>query len=530
MKISTLSTLLSTLILGLSSKTSSVEAFDCGTFESKMVISVDTDEYAFETEWVLEKDDGMGGWIEEESNDLPSRSTLYVDRVCLDPNTKYRWTITDTYGDGLYGNTNPIEIKVNGDVIFEDPLVGWSILELTFITPGNPETGSVTILTESPSSSPSSFPSVSSAPSTSVIPSSMPSISSIPSSMPSISSIPSASPTALMCMGDESKLNVYVFTDNLPSETSWILEILDMGSWVTVESNPLDTSRTQYYDAYCLEADSTYRWTITDTYGDGIWGLDPFSLSVNGEEIFSEPTNYWMSLEIRFITPSDPSGPVLILTDSPSDSPSDSPTASLRPSSSPTASSMPSSSPTVFFCDNEEDDILSIEVTTDYYYYRTTWYLYNQEFETIATSSFSSSYTLYVDNFCLIPGRSYLWRMTDYVLYNRRGNGLDCDPGKCGYSVKLNGEEIVENGKFFDKVEKEIGPVECVEEPEFHRVVNPKPGRNKFKRVYCNGVRKLLRETGDSSVCSLPLIDGSGYLYDKCKRSCGSVGLGPCAE
>lgn len=336
-------------------------------------------------------------------------------------------------------------------------------------------------------------------------------------------------------MGDESKLNVYVFTDQYTSQTSWILEILDMGSWVTVESNPLDTPRTQYYDAYCLEADSTYRWTITDTYGNGIYGQDSFWVGVNGEEIFSDPNPnpFWTSLEIRFMTPSDRSGPVLFLTDSPSDSPSDSPTASIRPSSSPTASSMPSSSPTVFFCDNEED-LLEIEVTTDYYYYRTNWYLElksetTQEFEEIARDSFRSSYTLYVDKFCLIPGRSYKWRMTDFVP-NRVGNGLDCDPGKCGYSVKLNEEEIVENGKFFDEVVKEIGPVECVEERALHRVVNPTPGRNKFKRVYCEGVRKMIRHNGDSSLCSLPLIDGSGYLYDKCKKSCGSAGLGPCAE
>jgi len=113
---------------------------------------------------------------------------------------------------------------------------------------------------------------------------------------------------------------------------------------------------------------------------------------------------------------------------------------------------------------------------------------------------------------------------------NGNGNGLNCDPGKCGYSVKLNGEEIVENGKFFDEVVKEIGPVECVEERGFHRVVNPRPGRNQFKRVYCEGVRKVIRQTGDTSVCTLPLLDGSGYIYDKCKDSCGFVGLGPCAE
>jgi len=335
-------------------------------------------------------------------------------------------------------------------------------------------------------------------------------------------------------VGDQSELSIYVKTDSLAFELSWILERLDMGSWVTVESNPLDSPRTEFNDTYCLEADSTYRWTITDTYGDGILGNDKFSVALNEEEIYSEPRGGWFSSDVTFVTPSDPTGPVQILTFSPSSSPSDSPTASISPSSSPSASFLPSGSPTVFFCDVEEDDILSIRVTTDLWWDRTSWYLdlkneVTQEYETIATSSFSSAYTLYIDNFCLIPGRSYKWTLTDFVP-NRRGNGLECDRGECGYSVELNGEEIVESGKFYGRVVKEIGPVECVEETGFHRVVNPRPGRNQNKRVYCKGLRSVISDTGDDSFCTLPLIDGSGYLYDKCKDSCGASGFGPCAE
>jgi len=343
-----------------------------------------------------------------------------------------------------------------------------------------------------------------------------------------------STPSALTCVGDQSELSISVTTDTFYYETSWILEFLDMGSWVEVGSNPLDSIRTEFNDTFCLEADSTYRWTITDGFGDGIRGSDKFSVDLNGEEIYSEPDIWWSSLDLLFATPSDPTGPVQILTASPSSSPSDSPTASISPSSSPSASFLPSGSPTVFFCDNEEDDILSIQVTTDIWWDRTSWYLdlkneVTQEFETIATSSFTTRYTSYIDNFCLIPGRSYKWTLTDFVPM-RKGNGLDCDRGECGYSVLLNGEEIVESGKFYDEVVKEIGPVECVEETGFHRVVNPRPGRNQNKRVYCEGLRSAIRQTGDGSLCTLPLIDGSGFLCDKCKASCGAVGYGPCAE
>jgi hypothetical protein len=337
-------------------------------------------------------------------------------------------------------------------------------------------------------------------------------------------------------VGDQSKLNIYVKTDYKPSELEWILEIDDgMGGWDEVEYNPLPSSRTQYYDAFCLEPDSTYRWTINDTYGDGILVWDPFSVSVNGEEIFDETgENRWRSLNVVFVTPSDPTGSVLIITESPSSSPTDSPSESSSPSSSPSASFFPSSNPTEFFCDTEED-ILNIEVTTDYYYYYNDWYLdlkneTTQEFENIATKSFSDRYTTYVDNFCLIPGRSYKWTLTDYVSYSRKGNGLNCDRGECGYSVKLNGEEIVKNGKFFDEVVKEIGPVECVDELGAHRIINPKPGRNKFQRMFCKSLRKLMINGEINDQCTIPLLDGSGYLYDKCKNSCGAAGLGPCAE
>jgi hypothetical protein len=346
-----------------------------------------------------------------------------------------------------------------------------------------------------------------------------------------LSSSKSPSVEAIDCGPFESEFVVSVDTDSFFNENEWVLDREDgagTGVWIEVERNGLDESNQSFEDSLCLTPDTKFRWTIIDTFGDGIFRPDPFTVEVNGEVIFTEPRNRWSLLEIRFITPSDPdTGSVLVLT------PSMSPSISVMPSSSPTDSVMPSSGPTAYVCDNEDDDVLKISVNTDSNPYFNFWRLElkdeNGLYQTIGDNLLSDGFTLYVDYFCLIPGRSYLWTLFDNR-GARRGDGFECNPGECGYTVDLNGEEIVSGRRFFDEVVKEIGPVECVEEPGFHRVVNPKPGRNQFKRVYCSGVRKIIRQTGDSSVCALPLIDGSGNLCDKCKASCGFVGLGPCAE
>jgi hypothetical protein len=161
----------------------------------------------------------------------------------------------------------------------------------------------------------------------------------------------------------------------------------------------------------------------------------------------------------------------------------------------------------------------------------------------IARNDLPEDRTSYVDTLCLEPGVSYKWTLFDYSpgWGNRRGDGLRCYdasdyfgyPAGCGsYLVELSGEEIVSDGRFLSEVVKEIGPVDCVDERGFHRVENPRGGRRKFARANCKGVARQIRQdvVDAESICSYPLLDGSGQILDKCKITCGSKGLGPCAQ
>jgi hypothetical protein len=336
-------------------------------------------------------------------------------------------------------------------------------------------------------------------------------------------------------MGDQSELVVYVRTDFNPQENEWVLWKQDGPDWIEVASETFDESRTEYEDVLCLEPDSTYRWTYTDTMGNGMDVYGVFSLTVNGEEIFASLfwECCWSEKSIVFATPSDPTtGSVQIITGAPSSSPSGTPTESTSPSSNPSSpfpSSSPSSFPTVY-CDGD-DDRLIINVFTDILWYENYWTV-EQKDETlqswfeIARNDLPLPYTTYVDNLCLEPGLSYRW-----TLFDSFGDGMDmCEGGS--YSVKLNGEEIVSDGRFFDQVVKEIGPVECVDERGFHRFDDPRGEGYRFRRATCTGVARQIRlnEALAESICAGPLLDGSGQISDKCKATCGSYGAGPCAR
>eukprot|EP00535_Pseudo-nitzschia_heimii_P011776 CAMPEP_0197196956 /NCGR_PEP_ID=MMETSP1423-20130617/32623_1 /TAXON_ID=476441 /ORGANISM="Pseudo-nitzschia heimii, Strain UNC1101" /LENGTH=476 /DNA_ID=CAMNT_0042650769 /DNA_START=107 /DNA_END=1536 /DNA_ORIENTATION=- len=410
-----------------------------------------------------------GGWTEVASNPLPEDNTVFEDRACLEPESTYRWVLTDTSGNGwfcYFSQCSYYELGLNGEIF-----------------------SSYYENRRSPAF-------------------------------------------------DEKKV-LFV----TPSDSS-------SGGWTEVASNPLPEDNTVFEDRACLEPDSTYRWVLTDTFGDG-WicyiECAYYELGLNGE-IFSsyyETRDYEPPFDekrVLFVTPSDSSGSAEVVTSGPTTTPSSTPSLSAVPSETPTGSAAPSDSPTVFFCDDESDKPLNIDVKTDDRPYENSWELEewddaNETWFRIASNGlpygFDHEFTSYVDNVCLKTGRSYKWTMTDNPNPNYKGNGLGCVAGRgCGkYFVRLDGEIIVSNGKFFSEVVKEIGPiVDCIDEKGLHRVENPRGGR--FIEARCKGLRKLIRGSDGAKAleaCGATLIDGSGNLWDKCKRSCAAFGAGPCA-
>jgi len=529
------------LILGLllSSAACLVEAINeyvpfcldpmCDPGQSEFMVRVQNDYAYWENEWFLEKLVKRRDPVEWEvvaTKDLDYDWGFFEDTLCLEPESVYRWTITDSWGDGFnYCGSFQLVINRSQELIFDhgEP---FSEETIAFLTPSDPRGDSAVVIdrTASPTGDPTESPTKSVSPTGS----------------------PSGSPTN-SCTEDESELFVSVKTSYLDAENEWVLEKEDGNQvWVEAGSNSMPGIDTLYEDFFCLEPDSRYRWTITDPTGNGIVNYVVFSLTVN-EEVILEDGRYdwWFERSVIFVTPSDPTGPVLVSTPVPSSSPSESPSrsqapttdapsagpsASLEPTAPPSLSPPPSLRPSANACDGEDEDLLTVEVQTDGYYFQSSWVLETRDevgstdWTEVASNDLPRSYTVYSDRVCLEAGRSYRWTFTDTA-----GNGFINN--NAYYRVNLNGEEIVSPGDFECKVIKDIGPVECVDEPREHRVTNENGyGDLKYSCRQFENRLKFYGRGGLRTLCNCSLTDGSGFLYDKCKVLCASKGLGPCAD
>ena len=236
------------------------------------------------------------------------------------------------------------------------------------------------------------------------------------------------------------------------------------------------------------------------------------------------PISLTSSPSVIFVTPSDPAGPVLTGTDSPSVSPSVSPSAT--PSVSPDPSS---NSPTE--CGNG-GDTLAIIVKTDLYSWGNSWIPElrdetTREWTVVRSNDLPDSYTRYEDYPCLEDGRLYRWTLRDTY-----GDGFVCGYNGCGYyHLWFKGELIVTTGTFTHEVVREIGPVDCVDEgPEQHLIdYNGVPTRATCSAIARQIERQDRPDQAGVHGCGLPLTDGSGKVADKCKETCASYGVGPCA-
>ena len=335
------------------------------------------------------------------------------------------------------------------------------------------------------------------------------------------------------CVGDESELIISVMTSGNQWEHSWHLEKLNENdNWVEVAYNDLYGYMTLCEDTECLEPNSTYKWTLKDTAGDGMckfnYGCGYSSVVLNGEEILSNDGNIGYEDWVIFVTPSDPSLPALVTTNEPSVSPSFSPSDSSLPSATPSESNAPSSSPTD--CDG---DTLIIEVGTDVYPWENYWILEVKDettgdYSTVQSNELPVELTLYTDYVCLETGRLYRW-----TLFDTYGDGISCFMGCGSYSLTLNGEKIVTTGTFTYEVVREIGAVECVDEYPGVHTINYPSEQNPVS-VTCRAINRNINFSSNPTrsgwyACDIGLADGSGIVADKCKDLCAGYGKGPCA-
>merc|ERR1712194_653664 len=82
------------------STTAEPTEFDCDT-DQVLTVAVETDEYSEETSWVVEKYEN-DVWTEVAPTTLfTSDNLLVTSNICLDEAGVYRFSIFDSYGDGL---------------------------------------------------------------------------------------------------------------------------------------------------------------------------------------------------------------------------------------------------------------------------------------------------------------------------------------------------------------------------------------------------------------------------------------------
>jgi len=249
----------------------------------------------------------------------------------------------------------------------------------------------------------------------------VPTISPAPTAEPT-SDFPSAAPSE--CTGGIFSLDL--LTDIYAGETSWTLRDLETNEFVNEGDGYSDN--TSYQISSCLYG-NCYRFTIFDSYGDGIccaYGQGSYSISVNGQEIGSGGDfNSAESLDFCLID--------LFATAAPS--------VSISPSAAPSISISPSAAPSE--CTG---GIFSLDLLTDLFPIETSWSLTDLETNEIIVYGDGDDYvpeTLYQISNCLY-GDCY-----KFFIYDEGGDGLDGWWGAPGdYSVSVNGKVIGSGSSF----------------------------------------------------------------------------------
>lgn len=221
---------------------------------------------------------------------------------------------------------------------------------------------------------------------------------------------PTPSPTIFDCDNDISFL-LTLITDSNPSDTGWFLQDAISGKTYNDFNFPPSSEQNKEYNIRICLPCSQYKFTIYDTFGDGISSPGGYKLFVNNENIAS--------------------GGVAITNDGETTEFSD--------------ANCPSYSPTVTPTECNEEISATLELTTDFFAYENSWEIQDLiSGEVIHSSDFAEplvAASKNTVNFCL-PCGNYM-----FSIYDSYSDGIS-SPG--GYSFLVNGEEIAGGGADLD--------------------------------------------------------------------------------
>ncbi|MFQ5805963.1 MAG: hypothetical protein ACE5I3_05890 [Phycisphaerae bacterium] len=350
--------------------------FECPVCaEDTLEIVIFTDDWPDEITWELRE---QGGGLIASGGPLSVRGFLYTWEVCLESAKCYDFTIYDSYGDGIccasgYGY---YELYLNGSVVRYGGAIGDS--ETT--------------------------------------------------------QVGSACPEPEPCPQDT--LEIVIFTDDYPEQTSW--ELYEVGGGLIDRGGPLGQPGMLYTREVCLEAGKCYDFTIYDSFADGIccdYGQGYYELYLNGELVGSG--GEFGSLETTRIG-TDCSGACCVdmvcqVTNTQAEC--DALGGEWFGGEICPDFTCPESCP---------EDALDILILTDDYPGETTWELYEQGGGLIASGGpLSQGATLYTWRVCLEAAKCY-----DFTILDAWGDGICCGYGQGYYRIYYNRELICSGGDF----------------------------------------------------------------------------------
>lgn len=219
------------------------EPFDEGNCQT-FTIEVTTDDYPEDNSWIIARTDGWAGAPVASSPKFTEKKKRYVQEVCLPMDTKndrnYKFTILDTYKDGITGEGSYKAFDDKGKLLFEgakDFEVKEHIIQVPKDTNQSPTKAPTPVPTKKPTKKPTNKP----------------------------TEQPTAPPKE-----PESCENftIEIKTDNFPEDTSW--SILDSSGSKQFSRESFDNKLTVYKTNVCLDLNAEYEFVMVDSHGDGI--------------------------------------------------------------------------------------------------------------------------------------------------------------------------------------------------------------------------------------------------------------------
>ncbi len=223
-----------------------------GINQSRVTVTVYTDDYPAETSWQLIN--SKNGAIRLSDGNFYESNSRYSKSICLYNRQCYIFTIYDEFGDGILSDEkysvtwHGEDLSPKTDYWFEQTLyVGGSYCDG---------------YTQWPTWSPT--------------------ISEFPSS---IHATGAPTPQPEPCPEGESRLSIVIYLDEYPEETSW--ELRDSDGKKILKSEKYETGNIKFTQGICLPATECYSFIMKDSYGDGILSWEGYYLQWEGERFLS---------------------------------------------------------------------------------------------------------------------------------------------------------------------------------------------------------------------------------------------------